>query len=291
VGGDQDRTIGEEIIIAADGKPVPIDVFCVEHGRWGGRAEAEYASLVAAGEQRPFVTSVVPIVDGSGPVAAVDVASVEQIAAAANAGKFVGSVGSLNKQARVAVQKGEGQQAVWDKVAKQNAKAGVETESGTFASNYSDADTLDRLEPYFEHVKQPIDESPNVVGVIVAVNGKVESMDVFESTPLFRKLWPKLLKSYALDATGAADADAEKKVATRADAIAFFQDVAAAKTTTSKSEGNLAISHAESDRVLLFSAHEPRGAELMRPAASMDASVGGFGGGLGGAVHASGYAQ
>ena len=35
---------------------------------------------------------------------------------------------------------------------------------------------------------------------IVAVNGRFEQIDVFESTPLFNKLWPKLLKSYALDA-------------------------------------------------------------------------------------------
>jgi hypothetical protein len=39
--------------------------------------------------------------------------------------------------------------------------------------------------------------------LVVAVNGKVESLDVFQSTPQFRNLWPKLLKSYALDAAHA----------------------------------------------------------------------------------------
>jgi hypothetical protein len=33
VGGSQDRTIGVETAVAPTGKPVPIDVFCVEHGR------------------------------------------------------------------------------------------------------------------------------------------------------------------------------------------------------------------------------------------------------------------
>ena len=41
VGGDQDRTIGRELVVAADGKPVALDVYCVEHGRWGRRADAE----------------------------------------------------------------------------------------------------------------------------------------------------------------------------------------------------------------------------------------------------------
>ena len=41
VGGKQDRTIAQETIIAPGPKLVPIDVFCVEHGRWSGRADSE----------------------------------------------------------------------------------------------------------------------------------------------------------------------------------------------------------------------------------------------------------
>ena len=59
------------------------------------------------------------------PVVA-DFDSREATTAAANSGKFVGSVGSLNKAARLAVQKGRRQNAVWNEVAKENAKAGVE---------------------------------------------------------------------------------------------------------------------------------------------------------------------
>src|SRR5262249_37671653 len=47
IGGSQDRTIGQELVIAPDNKPVAIDVFCVEHGRWGGRDERVYAGLLA----------------------------------------------------------------------------------------------------------------------------------------------------------------------------------------------------------------------------------------------------
>jgi hypothetical protein len=54
----------------------------------------------------------------------------------------------------------------------------------------------------------------------------MEMVDVYESTPLFKKLWPKLLKGYALDAiavTGDEDAasvfdvaDAKRKPTRRA---------------------------------------------------------------------------
>jgi hypothetical protein len=298
VGGDQDRTIGQELVIAADGKPVPIDVFCVEHGRWGGREEREYAGLIAAAHQpqRPFVTSVVPVIDGAALAAPVvaNFNSLEETTAAANSGKFVGSVGSLNKAARLAVQKGDGQSAVWDEVAKENAKAGVESASGTFSGNYSDADAVERLGPYLKHFKQPIEDRENIVGVIVAVSGKVESLDVFESTPLFRKLWPKLLKSYALDAANAANSDADDRAVTRADAIAFFQDIAAAQAKRADTTGSLALSQGESDRVLLFSAHERR-AQGADAAASYSvnggAAFGGGMGGFGGAIHSSGFSK
>jgi len=289
IGGDQDRTIGQELVIAADGKPTAIDVFCVEHGRWGGRDEAAYAQIVAQSWSGEANSAASLVISSAG--------SVEETTAAANSGKFVGSVGSLNKHGRMAVQKGDGQQAVWDEVAKQNAKAGVETDSGTFANNYSDADALERLEPYLKHFHQPIEETQNIVGVIVAVNGKVESLDVFESTPLFRKLWPKLLKSYSLDAAHAETPGSENNVATREAAIAFFRDIAAAQTTASETEGSLAISQGESDRVLLFSAHQPRTMEEVGGSASMSGGLGGFGGAMGGggffggAVHSSGFSK
>src|SRR5437762_1591989 len=185
VGGSQDRAIGQELVVAPDKKAVPIDVFCVEHGRWGGRAPDTYARLLAstAGEGEPI----------AGFAANLSL-SFAETAEVANAGKFVGSAGILNAHGRLAVQKDKDQQKVWDEVAKQNAKNSVETASGTFTANYSEADSIDRLTPFLEELLKPIDETDNVVGVIVAVNGQVASMDVFASTPLFRKLWPKLLK-------------------------------------------------------------------------------------------------
>jgi hypothetical protein len=38
------------------------------------------------------------------------------------------------------------------------------------------------------------------VGVVVAINGKAQLADIFASPSLFRVYWPKLLKSYVLEA-------------------------------------------------------------------------------------------
>jgi hypothetical protein len=283
VGGDQDRTIGREYVVAPDGRPVPLDVYCVEHGRWGSRAEAEYQELSLAINQtqsRAFAVGdlVVPVADA------------QQVAAQANSGKFVGSVGSLSKNVRLAVQSGDGQGKVWEEVSTENAKAGVQPQSGAFTANYADDEAVKRFQPYIDKLHGPVAQTEHVVGVIVAVNGKIESMDVFESTPLFKKLWPKLLKSHALDAANATGAEVAGKACTRQDAVAFLTETAAAGASKTETKGDIAVSRRENERVLLFSAHSWD--EVRDPAAARaDASAGGFGGGGLGGVHAAAFAK
>ena len=44
VGGQQDRCVGEELIVAAHTKRMPIEVFCVEHGRWSAQSGRKHAA-------------------------------------------------------------------------------------------------------------------------------------------------------------------------------------------------------------------------------------------------------
>lgn len=276
VGGDQDRTIGEELVVAPDGKPVALDVFCVEHARWGRRDEREYAGILASAESNGSIASTI---DAAAPI--------EHLVNEANQGKFIGSVGSLSKPARLAAQRGDGQGKVWEEVANENAKSKVEAATGTFAANYSDADSLERLQPYLDHFHDPVFGTKNIVGVVVAVNGEMESVDVFQSTPLFKKLWPKLLKSYALDAANAPQDENLQKVATREAADAFLKDIAQANMSTERAGDDVAISSGETERVLVFSAREIQSRDLGGP--SMMGGMGGMG--FGGAIHSSGYSK
>ena len=64
----------------------------------------------------------------------------------------------------------------------------------------------------------------NAVGVVVAVNGRIIWADMFASTSLLEKYWPKLIRSYA------AEALTEGKNSERPDlkdAQAFLQDFGA----------------------------------------------------------------
>jgi ARG and Rhodanese-Phosphatase-superfamily-associated Protein domain len=252
VGGQQDRVIAEETIIPPGDKPVRIEVFCVEPGRWSLRdAETTAALLSEAG------------------IVASEAFSVADRLVELGTGNFVASVGSLNKSTRLTLQASQDQETVWATVNTENAKSGANMESGTFTANYTQRDVVEKFAPYKEKLEMPIAEQERIVGVIVAINGKVEMMDIFGSTPLFRKLWPKLLKSYALDAAYASEADAEAACSVE-DAKSFFADAMDAKVEEEETKGELHLSKRSSERLTGFEG----------------GMGGGFGGGgLGGGVH------
>ena len=110
------------------------------------------------------------------------------------------------------------QSAVWAEVRKQQAAetvvvAGVAprvaTELGQTTS-YARVMENEAVKKQVDAVAKPIEENyqslirqlrdRNAVGVVVAVNGRIIWADVFASTELLAKYWPKLVRSYASEA-------------------------------------------------------------------------------------------
>ena len=89
------------------------------------------------------------------------------------------------------VQEGKGQQAVWAKVGEANASSGARSRSDAFTANYTNPRVLKQLQAYVNALQEPVANHEQVVGAIVAIKGEAEAVDVFQSTPLFQKLWPK----------------------------------------------------------------------------------------------------
>ena len=266
-GGQQDRCVGQECIIMANGKPMKIEVFCVEHGRWSVRGEVETQMALDRLANAPGQT-------------VLDENARKKLAEEAKQGKFVAQAGNLGKASRMAVQEGKGQQEVWNQVGVANAATGVQAGTGAFTANYTSPDVLRQIEPYLKELEKPVAERRQVVGAIVAVNGEVEGVDVFASTPLFRKVWPKLLKSHALDAAAVAKDKKAAKTSTLKDAEQFFRTAMQADVKQNKAgQGGLVVTKRESKEVVSYSASDAQ------PAAKGMGGMGGFGGG----VHSSGY--
>ncbi|MFZ0798912.1 MAG: DUF6569 family protein [Terriglobales bacterium] len=174
-GGKQDRVIGKDRIVPAESDPVDLSVFCVEPGRW-----------VAANGKNAF---------GSGGGVMGGLVAAPAVRASAMAAK--------------------NQQQVWDNVGKSKQAMAMAVPSAAapeVSANTSYAGVMDNKEVQqkVDSVAEPVQRNyesvirqlrdKNAVGVVVAVNGEIVWADLFASTQLLQKYWPKLVRSYATEA-------------------------------------------------------------------------------------------
>jgi hypothetical protein len=110
------------------------------------------------------------------------------------------------------------QTEVWDAVNKQKEEITVEVMASapTVAtqtaqvSSYAKVNENQSVRKHVDAIAKPIERDyqslirqlhdRNAVGVVVAVNGRIIWADVFASTDLLEKYWPKLVRSYASEA-------------------------------------------------------------------------------------------
>ena len=121
------------------------------------------------------------------------------------------------RSTRVAAQF-RGQEEVWHEVAEQNAQIGVSGKSSAYNAALSKSGVEQEYNEYARSMI-PALAGRKVVGMIVAVNGKVHTLDVFAFPSLFAKMKEKLLKAAVLDVIGV---EAKKVVPPGKDDILSF---------------------------------------------------------------------
>jgi hypothetical protein len=234
LGGQQDRSLGTDTVIPPDEKEVPVTAFCVEHGRWSGKGEFDRSAKAVASVD-------VRVSAQEGAFAAARPAASGQAAGVlGRAGRNVGggageqtlSAGVVAQQeaepassGRAAQQRvsnqrstarsagapamtvGRAQQEVWDKVASKNRRFKADSATGTYRGVLEEAagEVQQSLAPYLKAFEKGLGSDPQMVGVMAAVNGKVITADIFGDPGLFRKLWPKLLRSHKSTKSAFAD--------------------------------------------------------------------------------------
>jgi hypothetical protein len=190
-GGKQDRVVGKDRIVPAESDPVDLSVFCVEHGRWTETSTKfdTHASVM------------------------------------------------LQPSVRMKAMADQDQQKVWDEVGRSRTAMAAalasqaspsatpapgqtsETVTGASSgdvlalngtSSYAKARENKAVHAQVESITEPMQKSyesvikqlrnQNAVGVVVAVKGHIVWADMFASSSLLAKYWPKLLESYATEA-------------------------------------------------------------------------------------------
>jgi hypothetical protein len=165
-GGQQDRMIGVDLIVPPRSGRMPIAAFCVEHGRWSGRGN----------EQAGVFSS------------SADVAATKEI--------------------KLAAKRSSSQGAVWEsvKVAQDKLSQNVGTRVNSPVSESSlqlaveNSKVQETVESYIRALSGIVKGKDDVIGYVFAINGQVNSADVYASSALFKKLWPRLLKASAIEA-------------------------------------------------------------------------------------------
>jgi len=175
-GGKQDRVIGKDRIVAPFREPLPLNVFCVEHGRWSSGSQFNEAKTIV----HPSVREQAAVKQKQGDVWA-----------AVTAGSMAPSVGGVPPR-----------------VDSSDLEATIQNEAPTqsYSKIYGSRRVSSSVEAVVGEIQRRFRKETSglkgerVVGVVVAYGGEVAWSDIFASDELFNHYWTKLLRSYAVEA-------------------------------------------------------------------------------------------
>ena len=93
-----------------------------------------------------------------------------------------------------------------------------------------------------------------------AINGHVNSADVYASSTLFIKLWPKLLRASAIEAVSELRGDQRSEPVTQANARKFLSDAEAAAPSEKEVTGGVKLVTREDKDNVFFETRDAAGA-------------------------------
>jgi len=198
-GGQQDRMLVVDLILPPHSGKIPIAAYCVENGRWQKRGAEE-----------------VSVFNSSSNVVA-------------------------SRDVKLAAKSAESQSEVWRQVAvaqeKLSSNVGRDVRGAASPTSFQLAlenkEVQKSADSYFKALSGIVNNQPDVIGYVFAINGKINSADVYASSALFKKLWPKLLKASAIEAI-AEYRRGEKFEQPAADSVRGFLDEAPKGTEKQK---------------------------------------------------------
>ncbi len=180
-GGKQDRVVAKDRIVPPGAEPLPLDVFCVERGRWSAGDAFVGAGLIA----HPSVREQAAVAqDQQGVWSAVRSGTTVHAAA---------SPSGPETSRRITAET-------------MDAVIGREARTESYAQIYKGSRIGQSVESFVAEVERRFTRAAErlgknrIVGVVVAYGGELAWADVFASAELFQHYWPKLVRSYAVEA-------------------------------------------------------------------------------------------
>ena len=107
------------------------------------------------------------------------------------------------------------------------------------------------------------EQDGDIVGYVFAVNGKLNSAEVYPSNGLFRKMWPKLLQASITEAIGAKDVGGEATPTSEA-AMAFLDEAAKGAASEKPLTADVRLETRAGDKAFYFETRGAKGALVHR---------------------------
>ncbi len=161
---------------------------------------------------------------------------------------------------KIAARKDGDQGKVWQQVAEVQRKLShnLNQDVASAASQTSlelslENKTLQQaVEAYQKSLAGTIQDKPDVIGFVFAINGELNSAEVYGASALFRAAWPKLLRNAAVEAVaektdGQASADLDES-----EVRALFQQTESAEGREQEVSDRVSTVMNECDEGLLF---------------------------------------
>ena len=189
-GGAQDRMLTTDLILPPRSGKISIAAFCVENGRWSQRGNES---------------------------AAVFNSSANTVA---------------SREVKLAAKMKQSQGEVWREVAvaqdKLSSNTGGDVKSAASPTSFQLAlenkNVQATADNYVNALDNLLDTRNDVIGYVFAINGKINSADVYASSALFKKLWPKLLKASAIEAVAEQKGGQKFEAPKSAEVLGFLDD-------------------------------------------------------------------
>jgi hypothetical protein len=189
-GGKQDRVLTVSLVLPPKSGMIPIASFCVEQGRWSARGTEDHAKFTSATDSLPSRKALAIM---AAPPSA-------EPQAMRPAGSPVQRGGDTASK----------QQRMWESVARMQTdlSAGVNDRVASPQSATSlqlsleNAKLKEAQTAYVAALERQGLQDSDVLGYIVAINGKTVSANVYPSNALFRKMWSKQLAAAVTEAIG-----------------------------------------------------------------------------------------
>jgi hypothetical protein len=221
-GGRQDRVLTTDLVLPGNSGRVPLASFCVEHGRWTRRGNEPAAQFNSSNQAVSF------------------------------------------KALKVAIRDEKDQSRVWAEVGRAQEGLAAATGSAPMATaspssmqlTLENRRVVDATKAYVSALTAIPDGKDDVVGYAYAINGALNSAEVYVSHDLFRRMWPKMLQSTAAEAVAGKTGG---KISAAPGAAAVQSALLAAgrgRESSAEGRGRVTVVKRESEKVTLYESRD-----------------------------------